>query len=226
MAKAPIAGEAKTRLAAAIGDDVAAEVHTAFLRASVAGAQSVAEELDAFVALMCPDERHHGLLRELGFENVWTQDRPTLMAGISQAFERAFAAGAETVVVGETDSPNLPPAHLIAAFRMLATGGSGIVLGPCDDGGYYLVGARGLSDAAARNLFEGERYDSTTICGRTAERARLLGLAVELGPEWYDVDTAEELERLERELHAQASGHLALLRDALAVMNRGSDVLG
>lgn len=228
MAKAPVAGEAKTRLAVAIGDEAAAQVHAAFLRASVGLVRSVAAELDATVALMCPDERHAQLLRGLEFPNVevWAQRRPGLMAGISQAFERAAAGGAQTIVVGETDSPSLPAAHLIEAFRLLAADGSGIALGPCSDGGYYLVGGHDLDPEAAMDLFEGERYDSDTICRRTAERAKQLGLWVELGPEWYDVDTVDELRRLERELEGCSDGHLAELRAALAALNRGSDVLG
>jgi uncharacterized protein len=224
MAKAPVPGEAKTRLAAVIGPEAAAAVHTAFLQASVSTAMAVAREVDAYVALMCPDERHAKLLRELPLDGVavWAQTRPGLMAGITEAFERAAALGSETVVVGETDSPNLPAAHLIGAFRLLTAEEPGIVLGPCADGGYYLVGGRLLAQAIARELFEGERYDSSTICRRTADRARELGLRVELGPEWYDVDTVDELRQLEAELAACSDGHLAELRHALARLNRGS----
>jgi len=227
MAKAPLLGEVKTRLAASIGDDAAAQVQRAFLEASVASACAVAAELGGFVALMCPDERHSTLLRELLPRDVqvWTQQRPGLMAGISQAFDRASAAGTDTVVVGETDSPNLPEAHLIAAFRLLAREGSGIALGPCADGGYYLVAARGLDDATARELFERPRYDSSIICRQTADRAAELGLWVELGPEWYDVDTIDELDRLEAELESASAPHLTALREALAAVQRGSDVL-
>jgi len=216
MAKAPFPGEAKTRLAASIGDQAAAAVQRAFLQTSLETAREACGRLGAsFVALMCPDERHGTALRELAPPDVlvWAQDRPGLMAGISQAFERAFGLGASAVVVGETDSPTLPPAHLLAAFEGLDH--HNLVLGPCVDGGYYLVGATALDDATARALFEGEAYDSSTICQRTAARARDIGLGVALGPEWYDVDTPEDLQRLQDELSGDDSGRYTQLRAAL-----------
>lgn len=220
MAKAPFPGEAKTRLAAVLGDEAAAAIHEAFLRASL----WTAGEACPLVALMAPDERHAERLRSLSPEGVqvWAQQRPGLMAGISQAFERATAAGAVDVLVGETDSPNLPLAHLEDAFRWLEQPGRGLVLGPCADGGYYLAGASGLDGATARALFEGEAYDGATICRRTAERARELGLWVELAPEWYDVDTVDELARLRRELAQAPAGPLSELGAALARLDQGS----
>jgi rSAM/selenodomain-associated transferase 1 len=224
MAKAPIPGEAKTRLAANLGDETAARIHQAFLETSLETARAACE----VIALMAPDQRHAEGLESLvprGVE-VWAQQRPGLMAGISEAFERATAAGASDVIVGETDSPNLPERHVLAAFELLERPGSGIVLGPCADGGYYLVGAVGLNAATARALFEGEAYESSTICRRTAERARELGLWVALAPEWYDVDTIQELQRLRAELDTAPDGQFGELRAALASLDQGVDVVG
>jgi len=225
MAKAPIPGEAKTRLAADLGPEAAADVHRAFLEASLSTACRVCPN----VALMCPDERHAGLLRELvpAGVDVWAQDRPGLMAGISQAIARAAADGAQEVVVGETDSPSLPLEHFEEAFRLLDGDGPGIVLGPCADGGYYLVGASGLTDAVARELFEGEVYDGSTICRRTAERAQALGLRVRFAPEWYDVDTLAELARLQAELATSTEPeHQALLKALAAAINADRAAVG
>jgi rSAM/selenodomain-associated transferase 1 len=225
MAKAPFPGEAKTRLAATVGPEAAAQLHQAFLAASLDTATSACHS----VALMSPDERHAGRLRQLVPEGVqvWAQDRPGLMAGISQAFRRAAEAGAADVLVGETDSPDLPLAHLETAFELLAGHtGPGIVLGPCADGGYYLVGGTGLDDRTARALFEGEAYDGATICARTAERARQLGLQAVLSPEWYDVDTADELRRLEAQLETAPDGQADGLRQALRGLRQGAGVLG
>jgi rSAM/selenodomain-associated transferase 1 len=224
MAKAPIPGEAKTRLAAAVGHETAARIHEAFLKTSLRTACDACH----VVALMAPDEQHAQALRPFAPDGVgvWAQRRPGLMAGISEAFERAASAGAVDVVVGETDSPNLPQTHLRSAFELLERPGPGIVLGPCADGGYYLVGGVGLDDAAARNLFEGEAYNGSTICQRTAERARGLGLWVELAPEWYDVDTNDELQRLRAELDRAPEGEFESLRASLASLDRGADVLG
>ncbi|MFI5266044.1 MAG: TIGR04282 family arsenosugar biosynthesis glycosyltransferase [Chloroflexota bacterium] len=224
MAKAPIPGQAKTRLAATLGAETAARIHEAFLRTSLRTAREVCD----VVTLMGPDQRHAEALRPLAPNgvHVWAQQRPGLMAGISEAFEQATASGASDVVVGETDSPNLPLVHLQAAFQLLERRGPGIVLGPCADGGYYLVGVVGLDDATTRTLFEGEAYDSSTICQRTAERARSLGLWVELAPEWYDVDTINEFEQLRAELEAMPDGQFGDLRAALAGLEQEANMLG
>ncbi|MBV9119346.1 MAG: TIGR04282 family arsenosugar biosynthesis glycosyltransferase [Chloroflexi bacterium] len=215
MAKAPFPGQAKTRLAAAIGAEEAARLHRAFLSQSIATALASG---DAKVALMAPDERHAASLATIapaGVE-VWAQKRPSLMAGISQGFERAFAAGAELVVVSETDSANLPGSYLTRCFELLGGSRPALALGPCSDGGYYLAGAAGLSDDLARALFEGETYDSSTICRRTADRAVKLGLRVEMGPEWYDVDTIDDLQRMINDLDRGPKGSFDSLRQAIA----------
>ncbi|HEU0166734.1 MAG TPA: DUF2064 domain-containing protein, partial [Chloroflexota bacterium] len=173
MAKAPFPGEAKTRLAAALGDEAAVQLYTGFLLDSVDNAIAVRAEA---VTIMCPDDRHRGALIDLlpPDISVCAQPRPGLMAGISAA---AAAAAGEPAVITEADSPDLPPGHLTACFTALAAlPKAGIVLGPCSDGGYYAVGVRGVTSEVAEELFERERYESETICRRTAERAAQLGL--------------------------------------------------
>lgn len=220
MAKAPFPGEAKTRLAADLGPENAAEIHRAFSALSISNAVHAVAPGD-IVALMCPDERHAGALGSFKQRaQVWAQSRPGLMAGISEAFERAAALGAGAVIVTETDSPNLPAAHIGAAFETLERPGPGIVIGPCTDGGYYLVGAKALDDANARALFEGEQYDGSTICERTAARARALGFWVEFAPEWYDVDTVDDLKRLREDLSLSVDAGYFPLRDLLASIDQ------
>ncbi|HEX6512036.1 MAG TPA: DUF2064 domain-containing protein, partial [Chloroflexota bacterium] len=125
-------------------------------------------------------------------------------------------------IVGEADSPSLPPAYLEATFGLLSQPGTGIVLGPCTDGGYYLVAAAGLDPAMARALFEEPAYDGATICQATAERARQLGLWVEFAPEWYDVDTVEDLRRLQAELAQPDDPRLASLSKLLDMLGLDS----
>ncbi|HYY87828.1 MAG TPA: DUF2064 domain-containing protein, partial [Chloroflexota bacterium] len=71
-----------------------------------------------------------------------------------------------------------------------------VVLGPTLDGGYYLIGACRPRPA----LFEWDHLDSATVCRQTQQLAEELGARVALLPPWYDVDTAEDLERLVEEL--------------------------
>lgn len=99
----------------------------------------------------------------------------------------------------DSDSPTLPVAFLEQAFRALDDPAVDVVLGPCDDGGYYLIGLRAPCPA----LFRGIVMSTSTVAAETLERARARGLRVACLPSWYDVDTPEDLERLIQELHAR-----------------------
>ncbi|MDE3075632.1 MAG: TIGR04282 family arsenosugar biosynthesis glycosyltransferase [Chloroflexota bacterium] len=215
MAKAPFPGEAKTRLAANLGPDAAAHLHRAFLLDTLARVQTLAIDL---VGVVCPDHRHRRALVDIlpPRVEVLAQTRPGLMAGITEAVGAGLSSGTGTVVVIEADSPNLPGPYIEAAFQAAEQLTRGIVLGPCDDGGYYLVAARGIEPRHARDLFEGERYESHTICERTAGRARTLGLEVAITSPWYDVDTLHDLHRL----HAQLGEDPASLPHVREALNR------
>jgi glycosyltransferase A (GT-A) superfamily protein (DUF2064 family) len=71
-----------------------------------------------------------------------------------------------------------------------------VVLGPCDDGGYYLIGLKSPCSA----LFRGIVMSTSTVTAQTLERAQEQGLRAACLPRWYDVDTPEDLERLIDEL--------------------------
>jgi uncharacterized protein len=107
------------------------------------------------------------------------------------------------VVLLDGDSPTLPADYLRSAFSELTQ--NTVVLGPTLDGGYYLIGACQPQPA----LFTWERFDSAQICTQTRERAHALGARVVLLPPWYDVDTADDLERLVAELrrHPHCAPH-------------------
>jgi hypothetical protein len=94
-----------------------------------------------------------------------------------------------------SDGPNLPAAFLARAFEALA-GGADVVLGPCEDGGYYLIG---LSRPAPRLLRE-VRMSTPHVLADTLELADEEGLEVALLPAWYDVDDAGSLARLAADL--------------------------
>ena len=104
-------------------------------------------------------------------------------------------AGYQHVAIMNSDGPTLPLACLTGAFDALA-GGADVVLGPCDDGGYYLIG---LKQPAPRLLRE-VRMSTPDVLEDTLAIVAEEGLTVELLPTWYDVYDAESLERLMNEL--------------------------
>jgi hypothetical protein len=96
----------------------------------------------------------------------------------------------------DSDSPTLPLGCLVAAFAALDD--ADVVLGPCDDGGYYLIG---LKRPAPRLLRE-VPMSTPTVAADTLALAAAAGLRVGLLPAWYDVDDAASLARLMAELAA------------------------
>jgi hypothetical protein len=105
---------------------------------------------------------------------------------INKGYKKAFAIN--------SDGPSLPPDYLHQAVRSLDD--RDLVLGPSEDGGYYLVGVkRHLPD-----MFIGITWSTSHVLSQTLSKASNLGLRVALLPEWYDIDTWEDFVRLEAEL--------------------------
>jgi glycosyltransferase A (GT-A) superfamily protein (DUF2064 family) len=114
---------------------------------------------------------------------------------LDYALTDALAAGAKYAVIMDSDSPTLPAAYVSAAFAALA-GGADVTLGPCDDGGYYLIGLNCPQPRLLREV----TMSTPSVMRDTLALASELGLRVALLPQWYDVDTAAELDRLRAEL--------------------------
>lgn len=209
VAKAPLAGRAKTRLAAAIGAEAAAALAHAFLEDltyclnKIPARRVIAWDLDdahpAFDAA-----------RAAGFEFV-RQPSGTLGERLDMLI-RAEARRADAVVVIGSDSPTLSAEMLTAAFERLE--GADVVLGPSFDGGYYLLGVRSawfrgaVPPEGPHPLFTDIAWSTTEVLGQTLRRCRAIGARVELGPFWYDVDTVEDLSMLKTHLldHLRPSG--------------------
>ena len=196
MAKDPRAGHVKTRLCPPLAPDTAARLYRCFLLdvldlvAGVPGVDPVvaytpAEARDTFVQLT---NGHFGLVLQEGAD---------LGARLENTFQALFRRGYQRVAAVSTDSPDLPPAILHEAFARLER--SSLVMGPCPDGGYYLIGMSRL----VPELFRDMPWSTERVVPETAERARRLGLELACLPEWADVDTAPDLARLVRALAGQ-----------------------
>ncbi len=112
------------------------------------------------------------------------------------ATEDFLAAGYQAMCLINSDSPTLPAAVLHEAVVALRAPGDRIVLGPADDGGYYLIGLK----RAHQRLFEDIAWSTGSVLASTLDRAREIGLETKLLPSWYDVDDAASLGRLCQEL--------------------------
>jgi uncharacterized protein len=107
-----------------------------------------------------------------------------------------LSLGHQGALVIGTDSPTLPRECLDEAVSLVMAPDVDLVLGPTDDGGYYLIGLRAPCPA----LFEGMPWSTSAVLPRTLDRAQRLGLRVACLPAWFDVDTKADLERLAAEL--------------------------
>jgi rSAM/selenodomain-associated transferase 1 len=191
FAKAPIAGQVKTRLCPPLTHEQAAELFGCFLLDTVERMCSLAT-VQVFLAITPADSEP--LFRQMipfpvryvpqRGDSLGEREINILADMLSEGFSRA-------VIIG-SDIPTLPVEHIHEAFTRLEDPECDTVFGPSTDGGYYLVGAREVH----RPLFENIAWSTPQVLEQTLEQARLHQLAVELVPSWYDVDTVEDLQQL------------------------------
>jgi rSAM/selenodomain-associated transferase 1 len=205
MAKAPQAGRSKTRLCPPLQHAQAAAMSAAFLRditenIALAGRQ---EAIAGFIAYA-----------PLGFEHLFdghlavgtkllladgTPDMPGDVTGFGRcllhAIQALLAQGHAAACVLNSDSPTLPTEYLVRAAEALRAPGDRCVLGPTEDGGYYLLGLK----AAHARLFADIAWSTGSVADATRARAAELGLELVELPVWYDVDDRSSHARLSRE---------------------------
>jgi len=201
MAKAPVPGEAKTRLSPVLGAERAAMLYRHMLLDTI---DIVSEALDGrgAICIVCPTPAHRRRLRRMVPQSVAivAHEQVDLIHGLDYGFRYLLGQGYRQVLLFNGDTPTLPASYLRSALDQLAD--DVVVLGPTLDGGYYLIGACRPQPA----LFRWGRLEGATICRETRERAECLGARVALLPEWYDIDTAADLERLVDEFRSHAHG--------------------
>ncbi|HZU31250.1 MAG TPA: TIGR04282 family arsenosugar biosynthesis glycosyltransferase, partial [Candidatus Angelobacter sp.] len=191
MAKAPRQGRVKTRLSQSLPSSAITALYCCLLEDTMALANSLR---GVEVAVMCPESDKEELAQLLGNRaQVVAQKGSGLAAGLVSVFAH-FTASGQRVIAFNSDSPHLSPLVLENAFHILAA--HDLVVGPTQDGGYYLVGAK----AAHPTLFENDGMGTTSALEKLLERARTLELSTGLTESFYDIDIADDLVRLAPEL--------------------------
>jgi len=212
-AKAPRPGLAKSRLGRQIGHTRAIALYSAFLRDLGARLAPLdarhGHELGWYITppdawpeigpLVAPHGGRGGVILPQG-PGDWTARQAALFAGAAGRGER------RTILIA-SDSPQLPLATIVGAFRLLVE--HDLVLGPVSDGGYYLIGMRGWHD-----VLGGIPMSTATVTRQIAARAAERGLSVGWCAPIFDIDEADDLPQL---CHvAQARDDLPATRAALA----------
>jgi rSAM/selenodomain-associated transferase 1 len=191
MAKAPRPGAVKTRLARSLSVEAVTDFYRCLLDDTLALARSLG---DVEVAIMCPDSDVNELARFAGKHvSVVAQKGEGLAAGLTSVFAH-FTEGQRRTIAFNSDSPHLPRSILEDAFTKLTA--HDVVVGPTDDGGYYLVGAKASHPA----LFARDGMSTSSALERLLSSARALKLSVGFSDSFYDIDVADDLTRLAAEL--------------------------
>jgi rSAM/selenodomain-associated transferase 1 len=204
MTKAPQAGHVKTRLVPPLSPAEASTLHACFLADTAANIAALARtHACQGIAVYTPPGSEALLARLLppGFRLV-CQRGDGLGHRLRSAAADALGADYAAVCLIDADSPTLPAEALVQAMEALARPGDRLVLGPADDGGYYLIGLKAPHPA----LFEDIDWSTGRVLAQTLARAEAIGLETVLLPPWYDVDDAEALRRLCDELFPRGAG--------------------
>jgi rSAM/selenodomain-associated transferase 1 len=188
FAKEPRPGQVKTRLSPPLSPEAAAQLYHCFIQ-DILDEMTRVPEVRLAVAFSPPTAQV--FFRRLAPPGtiLFPQEGADLGERMERAFARNFAAGFGPVLLRGSDVPDLPAAVVSEARAVLAAGQAQVVLGPCPDGGYYLVG---LSEPQPA-LFRGLAWSSSTVLADTLRLARQLDLRVHLLPPWPDIDTYDNL---------------------------------
>lgn len=198
MTKAPRAGQVKTRLSPPLTPEEAAALNGCFLRDMTSTiAMTAAKGIARGVAVYTPvgTEVSYTEIIPANFQLI-PQRGETLGERVIFAMEDLFQLGFTSVCLINSDSPTLPERAFAEAATVLAQSEETVVLGPSEDGGYYLIGLNKLY----RELFENIAWSTEIVLEQTRERARRMNLNVYFLPTWYDVDDDKTLRRLCNEL--------------------------
>ena len=229
MTKAPQPGRVKTRLVPPLTPEEAAELNKCFLRDTAAAISSAcsgglkpadaASTQSGLGAHKAPQQNASGIAvyTPLGAESAYADLLPPDFSLLAQRGERfgerlyfavedLFTCGFDSVCLIDSDSPAVPAENFEKAIELLSKREDSVVLGPSDDGGYYLIGVK----KPHRGLFEQIDWSTERVLDQTIQRAIELELEVKLLPEGYDVDDAASLRHLCNELLADTAS------DALA----------
>jgi rSAM/selenodomain-associated transferase 1 len=197
MTKAPQPGRVKTRLTPPLSAEEAAALNICFLRDTASAILGAAHEKRATgIAVYTPvgaEKAYAGILPD---EFVLVPQRGEAFGErLSAATEDLLQLGFDSLCLIDSDSPTVPEKVFAEAVDILARDEDSVVLGPSDDGGYYLIGLT----KPHRHLFKAIDWSTERVLEQTIEAAREINLPVHLLPMWYDVDDRGTLSRLCRE---------------------------
>jgi rSAM/selenodomain-associated transferase 1 len=193
FARLPERGRVKTRLAESIGEDAALAAYETMLRDLLASIGRPTPDVEIEI-LWAPTEIANGSLLSNTFGDLPTamQTGATLGDRLSMAFsERFFFHATQKIVAIGVDDPSLPRALIGHALALLES--CEWVLGPTEDGGYYLIGCRAAAFDPA--IFQDVVWSTASVFATTISKIAEWQSTVAVLPFRWDIDVAEDWER-------------------------------
>ncbi len=190
FAKAPLPGQAKTRLSPPLTAEEAATMAEAFLLDSLEMIETV--KLNAEIIIYYTPKTAADYFSHLtaGNRQIKPQQGSSLKIKITSALSVETENNNLPVIIIGTDSPTLPPRYLAEAFKILSR--VDLVVGPAIDGGFYLIGVNKFYP----DLLKPVILSNPESCKQLLQSAARIGLTFEKLPEWYDIDRFEDLKRI------------------------------
>jgi uncharacterized protein len=202
MTKAPHPGQVKTRLTPPLTPFEAAELNKCFLVDTAAAISRAAQNSPARgVAVYTPIDAASSYVGLLPADFILLPQRGEAFGErLYLAATDLFKCGFTSVCLIDSDSPTVPADSFSRAVNLLNTNGDRLVLGPCEDGGYYLIGI----NKPHHELFERIDWSTERVLEQTMQRASEIGIDAKLLSMGYDVDDHAALRRLCQELLSQS----------------------
>ena len=200
MVKLPTPGRVKTRLCPPLTPEQATELYRCFLLDKMAQVERIAA---ATPYLAFTPREAQPYFRDLAGETFFVvpQEGKDLGERLDHLSTHLLAAGHPGAVIVDSDTPSLPDRFLAEAVEWMGDPRTDAVLGPAEDGGYYLVGLRRSAPA----LFQGITWSTPVVLEQTLRAAAGTGIRAHLLPPWYDVDTGKDLGRLAHDLESNGT---------------------
>ena len=203
MAKAPIPNQVKTRMIPSLDPGTVSGLYHNFLLDKIEQVKNI--EAQAFIAYT--PEAEFAFFQSIapsGF-NLIKQTGSDLGERLANISRSLFKQDFKKVLMLDSDSPDLPVEYIKKGLEKLDN--CDVVIGPCEDGGYYLIG---LSENQPL-IFEGIPWSTSRVTELTMNKAKSSGLIVSLLEKWYDIDTIENLQRLKNKMYSSNNRKSSLL---------------
>lgn len=190
FAKAPVAGQVKTRLQPHLSADECATLYASFIIDTVRLAMKIKS---ATIMVACHPSIEYPFFQNISDDfgiSLIAQHGKDIGMRMGNCINYFLGIGYRKTLIIGSDSPDLPPEYIQDGFECLDS--SDMVVGPASDGGYYLIGGRRVLP-----VFDGIPWSSSRVFETTIKIAEKQGITYSILDEWYDVDTLDDLQRLQ-----------------------------